>query len=91
MKSIKPIALKEAKILSNEEMKLLFGGSGGNSNLEVKCGDENTACNVTSGGMKYSGTCTGSATDTTVSCYCEATIGGVTISGADSACMSITL
>lgn len=27
MKSIKPIALKEAKLLSNEEMKLLFGGS----------------------------------------------------------------
>lgn len=27
MKSIKPIALKEAKLLSNEEMKHLFGGS----------------------------------------------------------------
>ena len=27
MKIIKPIALKEAKILSNEEMKHLFGGS----------------------------------------------------------------
>lgn len=27
MKSIKPIALKEAKVLNNEEMKHLFGGS----------------------------------------------------------------
>ena len=33
MKSIKPIALKEAKILSNEEMKNLFGGSGNDSGL----------------------------------------------------------
>lgn len=90
MKSIKSIALKEAKILSNEEMKLLFGGSGGDSNLEVKCGDENTSCKITIENINYSGSCKGSVTDTTVSCYCEATIGGVTISGADSACMSIT-
>lgn len=33
MKSIKPIALKEAKLLSNEEMKHLFGGSAVDSSL----------------------------------------------------------
>ena len=49
MKSIKPIDLKEAKILSNEEMKLLFGGSGGDSGLTAKC-NENAACTVSSGG-----------------------------------------
>ena len=49
MKIIKPIALKEAKILSNEEMKLLFGGSGGDSGLTAKC-NENAACTVSSGG-----------------------------------------
>ncbi len=43
MKSIKPIALKEAKILNNEEMKLLFGGSGGNSGMTsctADCGSQ---------------------------------------------------
>lgn len=48
MKSIKPIALKEAKILSNEEMKLLFGGSGGDSGLTAKC-NESAACTVSLG------------------------------------------
>lgn len=33
MKSIKPIALKGAKILSNEEMKHLFGGSSSDSGM----------------------------------------------------------
>ena len=43
MKSIKPIALKEAKILSNEEMKYLFGGSGGGSGMTsctADCGSQ---------------------------------------------------
>ena len=48
-KKVKPIALKEAKILSNDEMKLLFGGSGGDSGLTAKC-NENAACTVSSGG-----------------------------------------
>ena len=49
MKIIKPIALKEAKILSNEEMKHLFGGSGGDSGLTAKC-NENAAGTVSRGG-----------------------------------------
>lgn len=43
MKSIKPIALKDAKILSNEEMKYLFGGSGGGSGMTsctADCGSQ---------------------------------------------------
>ncbi len=44
MKTIKPIALKEAKILNNEEMKHLFGGSAANncnmSSCSVDCGSQ---------------------------------------------------
>ncbi len=90
MKSIKPIALKEAKILSNEEMKHLFGGSGGDSGLIAKC-NEKAACTVSSGGVDYSGTCKASVTSTSVSCYCESEIGGLKVSGSDSACLTITL
>lgn len=90
MKSIKPIALKEAKILSNEEMKHLFGGSGGDSSLIAKC-NENATCSFSSGGVEYSGTCKASVTSTSVSCYCEFNSGGLKVSGSDSACLTITL
>lgn len=89
MKSIKPIALKEAKILSNEEMKLLFGGSGGDSGLTAKC-NESAACTVSYGGVGYSGTCKALVTSTSVSCYCEFEIGGLKGSGSDSACLTVT-
>ena len=76
MKSIKPIALKEAKILSNEEMT-------------AKC-NESAACTVSYGGVGYSGTCKALVTSTSVSCYCEFEIGGLKGSGSDSACLTVT-
>lgn len=89
MKSIKPIALKEAKILSNEEMKHLFGGSGGDSGLTAKC-NANATCSFTSGGVDYSGICKASLTPTSLSCYCEFNSGGLKVSGTDNACLTIT-
>ena len=44
MRTIKPIALKDAKILSTEEMKHLFGGSAAkeenSSGCYLKCGSK---------------------------------------------------
>lgn len=37
MKSIRPIALKETKLLSNEEMKHLFGGSAATLTCTFSC------------------------------------------------------
>ncbi len=89
MKSIKPIALNNAKILSNEEMKNLRGGSGSDSNLIAKC-NADAPCNVTSGGVSYAGTCIATVSSTNVTCHCKAEVGGVTLTGADSACLSVT-
>ena len=38
----------------------------------------------------YSGTCKASVTSTSVSCYCEFEIGGLKVSGFDSACLTIS-
>jgi len=43
MKSIKPIALKKASILTNEEMKHLFGGSATETSMtscSADCGSQ---------------------------------------------------
>jgi hypothetical protein len=58
MKSIKPIVLKEAKFLSNEEMKHIFGGSsadsGDMSSCSADCGSQ-PSVSITD----CIGTCTG--------------------------------
>lgn len=41
-------------------------------------------------GVDYSGTCKVSVTSTSVSCYCEFEIGGLKVSGFDSACLTIS-
>ena len=41
-------------------------------------------------GVDYSGTCKASVTSTSVSCYCEFEIGGLKVSGFDSACLTIS-
>lgn len=89
MKSIKPIALKEAKILSNEEMKHLFGGSGSDSNLTAECKPDAT-CSFTEGGTSYTGSCSAVVTSTSISCPCVFSSGGLTISGSDSACFKLS-
>ncbi len=78
MKTIKRIALKDAKILTNEEMKLLFGGSAmTEQQLINKTCKVNESCSVVflgpsgSGNVTRTGTCQGSATTGSVSCYCE--------------------
>lgn len=55
MEIIKPIALKEAKILSNEEMKHLFGDSGNSivSFCSIECDGDLTISLI-----NCSGTCT---------------------------------
>lgn len=88
MKSIKPIALKEAKLLSNEEMKHLFGGSGNNSDLVAKCNSD-AQCTISDGSTNYQGSCKAIVTSTSVSCMCTFSSGNVTLSGSDSACFQI--
>ena len=62
MKSIKLIALKEAKLITNEEMKNLFGGSSTGSGSSI-CNPEGKPCTLMvklsgqSGYLPYSGTC----------------------------------
>ena len=89
MKSIKPIALKEAKILSNEEMKHLFGGSGNDSGLTAEC-NPGATCSFTVGSTSYTGSCSALVTSTSVSCPCIFSSGGLTISGSDSACFKLS-
>lgn len=65
MKAIKKVALKEATQLSQEEMKLIFGGSGGGSmtSCTVDCGSQPSrsitncqgTCTAQSGGVVCSG------------------------------------
>ncbi len=58
MKTIKPVKLKEARILSNEEMKTLFGGSAAPTvTCTVSCSNDTIlmaynciSCSVISGG-----------------------------------------
>ena len=88
MKSIKPIALKETKILSNEEMKHIFGGSGGDSELTAEC-NPGAACSFTNGSTTYKGSCSADVTSTSISCPCIFSSGDLTISGSDSACFKL--
>ena len=85
MRSIKPIALKEAKILSNEEMKNLFGGSAA---VEATC-HTNSACTIEDNGVEYSGQCVAKVTKNSMSCYCAFSSGNLTISGSNSACFNL--
>ena len=92
MKKIKPISLKDSKILSVEELKHLFGGSAGNCNCNCNCNSNSgsaaacrvdAACIVSRDNIAYSGTCTVSITQGTLSCDCEVIIDGFpyTVSG----------
>ena len=88
MRSIKPVALKEAKILSNEDMKHLFGGSGSDSGLTAEC-NPGADCSFIDGSTKYVGICSAIVTSTSISCPCVFSSGGLTISGNDSACFKL--
>ncbi len=88
MKTIKPIALKEAKILSNEEMKHLFGGSGSDSGVTAEC--TSAACTVVEGDVSYSGTCTAIVTESTLSCVCRFSGANLSVSSPDSTCFRVT-
>ena len=90
MKRIKPIALKNAKILSNEEMKHLFGGSGGDGGLVAECNTNASCTIVVSGSTSYLGTCKAMVTGSSVSCFCEFSSGDLTLTGGDEACFKIT-
>ena len=90
MKSIKPIALKEAKLLSNEEMKLLFGGSATDSGLTVEC-SPGAACSFSSGEVTYAGTCSATVTDNSVSCVCKYSSGDFSVTGSDSSCCRVSI
>lgn len=88
MKSIKPIALKEAKVLSNEEMKHLFGGSAADSRITTVC-HENDKCTITDYGISYSGKCRAVLSESSLDCYCVFSGGGVIYSGASEKCFNI--
>lgn len=87
MKSIKPIALKEAKILSNEEMKHLFGGSGGDNDLTAEC--NSGTCTFKEGNTTYVGSCAAIVTTSSFSCFCVFSSGDFTVSGSSSACFTV--
>ena len=85
MKPIKRVVLKDAKLLSTDEMKHLFEGNGNLtiSQLINKTCKVNTACTVvyTSGSSGFAaktGTCQGSYSNGSVTCFCE--VGGVATS-----------
>ena len=88
MKSIKPIALKEAKILSNEEMKHIFGGSGSDSGVTAEC--TSAACTIVKENASYSGTCTATVTDSSLSCVCRFSGGNLVVTASDSTCFKVT-
>ena len=73
MKTIKRVALKEATILSQEEMKLIFGGG----SLSLGQLIENT-CKVGvkcflnyQSGLTMTGTCQGRYSEGSVGCFCS--------------------
>ena len=72
MKTIKRVVLKEATIRSEEEMKLIFGGSSlSPSQLINRTCKVNSACYVTfSGGQQLTGNCQGMYSGGSVSCFC---------------------
>ncbi len=77
MKTIKPIALKKATLLTNEEMKNLFGGSAINSGSSV-CNPEGKPCRLMvklsgqTGYLPFSGKCTTIAKGAWKRCACVA-------------------
>lgn len=84
MKNIHRIVLKDAKILSPDEMKHVYGGRNLTIPQLIKntC-KVNTACTVVnlggaSGTNARTGTCQGSYSSGSVSCFCE--VGGVATS-----------
>lgn len=82
MKKIRPIVLKKARVLSNEEMKHLYGGSGLTPGDLINRTCKTGPCRVyffgASSTYVKTGTCQGSFANGSVSCYCE--IGGSAIS-----------
>lgn len=72
MKTIKRVVLKEATILSQEEMKLIFGGSSlSPDKLVRKVCKVGVSCSVTyNSGTVLTGTCQGKYSGGTVSCFC---------------------
>jgi hypothetical protein len=88
MKSIKPIVLKEAKFLSNEEMKHIFGGSAVDTRLTAEC-NPGATCTITDGSTSYTGTCSAVVTSSSISCTCKFSGGAISVSGTDSACFSV--
>ena len=73
MKTIKRVVLKEATILSQEEMKLIFGGSSlSPDKLILKVCKVGTSCAVVySSGTVLTGTCQGKYSGGSVSCFCS--------------------
>lgn len=77
MKQIKKIALKKAKILSEEEMKHLFGGSSTGSGSSV-CHPEGKTCTLMvklsgqTGYLPYTGQCTTLTSGAWKRCACVA-------------------
>lgn len=74
MKTIKRVALKEATQLSQEEMKLIFGGSG---NTSSACRNEGASCTLmvpNSSGkyLPYTGKCTTETSGAWKRCACVA-------------------
>lgn len=73
MKTIKRVVLKEATILSQEEMKLIFGGSSlSPDKLVRKVCKVGVSCSVTyNSGTVLTGTCQGKYSGGTVSRFCS--------------------
>lgn len=73
MKTIKRVVLKEATILSQEEMKLIFGGSSlSPDKLVRKVCKVGVSCSVTyNSETVLTGTCQGKYSGGTVSCFCS--------------------
>lgn len=73
MKTIKRVVLKEATILSQEEMKLIFGGSSlSPDKLVRKVCKVGVSCSVSyKSGTVLTGTCQGKYSGGTVSCFCS--------------------
>lgn len=73
MKTIKRVVLKEATILSQEEMKLIFGGSSLSPDQLIKktCKVGEVCYLHFQSGVMKTGTCQGDFSGGSVSCFCE--------------------
>ena len=72
MKTIKRVVLKEATILSQEEMKLIFGGSSLSPDKLIKktCKVGEDCSLKFQSGVTMTGTCQGMYSGGSVSCFC---------------------